>query len=115
MRVVQAGLRAMGFVGEADEIDARWSELKAVGSFAPAPEFAAFYPAGVLDGMVDTALDGFDAAGVRGYRDAPSDSVARVLNQAWSRFWSNPGDFVDWEQRAVDQLLGGSSVSRRAV
>lgn len=115
MRVVLAGLRALGFVGEADEIAARWSELKGVGGFAPAPEFAAFYPAGVLDGMAGTALDGFAAAGVRGYRDAPSDSVARVLNQAWSRFWSNPGDFVDWEQRAVDLLLGGSPVSRRAV
>ena len=108
MSVVLEGLRAIGFEGEAGEIEARWRELKVAGNFVPTPEFAAFYPATVLEGMVDTALAGFDAAGVRGYRDAPSDSVARVLNQGWSRFWSNPTDFVEWEQRAVDQLLGRS-------
>ena len=108
MRVVLAGLRAIGFDDEAGEIEVRWSDLKVAGGFVVAPEFAAFYPAGVLDGMVGTALDGFDAAGVRGYRDAPADSVARVLNQAWTRFWSTPADFVDWEQRAVEQLLARS-------
>ena len=114
MRVVLAGLRTMGFDGEAGEIESRWTELKAAGGFQPAPEFAAFYPTRVLEGMVGTALAGFEAADIRGYLDAPTDSVARVLNQGWSRFWSNPEDFVDWEQRAVDQMLGRSSVSGQA-
>lgn len=72
---------------------------------ANAPEYPAFYPATVLDEIVGTAFGGFQAAGIRCYRDTPTNSVARVLNQAWIRFWSAPADFVDWEQRAVQSLL----------
>lgn len=105
MRVMLVALQATGFEEDTHQIKERWQELKLAGGYAASPEFAAFYPVQVLDEVVTTALSGFDEAGVRGYRNAPSDSVARVLNQAWNRFWSSPTDFVEWEQRAVDQLL----------
>ena len=105
MRVILDGLRALQFDREAMDVERRWEELKSAGGFVAAPEYPAFYPETVLDEIVGTAFGGFQAAGIRSYRDAPTNSVARVLNQAWTRFWSAPADFVDWEQRAVQSLL----------
>ena len=111
MEVMLTGLRIIDVESIASEIKERWNEFKRIGSFTPTPEFSVFYPTSVLEEMVATALRGFKNAGIRGYADVPIDSVPRVLNQAWTRFWSNPTDFGDWEQRAVDSLLTSEDIS----
>ena len=106
MRAILRGLRALGFESDADNIETRWGELKQAGGFVPSAEYAAFYPVTVLNELVGTALHGFEAAELRSYRGAPTNNVAALLNEAWDRFWSSPSDYVDWEQRAVEDLLG---------
>lgn len=105
MRVIIGGLKALHYDVETHDIEQRWTQFKASGGYTPSPEYHLYYPTDVLQAIVEEGIGGFESAGTRGYKDAPSDSVARILNQAWQRFWSDPTGYVAWEQRAVDSLL----------
>jgi len=33
-----------------------------------------------------------------------SDSIVKILNEAWNLFWSNPDTFRDWEEEKIKKL-----------
>ena len=88
---------------EAQAIDAQWEELRKTAAQNESQEFHLAFPQALLRELVDTVATYCSGAGIKAY--APGKMpIAKLLNDAWAKFLSNPKDFRAWEQARVAEL-----------
>lgn len=94
MRLLDAGLRMLGHGREADHVRGEWSALAQLCGDPP-PEHSGAFPSSLLGDIAVTVLPTFSRAGLRGYADdkraqggVNGATVASLLNDAWTTFWS---------------------------
>lgn len=105
MTVILCCLRRTGFIDEANEIEQRWAELVSISGAKPEPEYLRCFPRFLLEELVKEAFDAVDALGCRIATPDCKDEVHLILNQAWTEFWRDPQEYVNWEKTANARLL----------
>jgi len=104
MRVLLNGLARIGFHDDANLISHRWTELSCISGFSPEPEYDRCFPERVLEAIAEKALGGVKGMRCRVASPATTGNVHCILNQAWTKFWSDPKDYAAWEVMAVKEL-----------
>jgi hypothetical protein len=112
MRVILCTLARIGFGEEASTIGIRWNAFLSYVAVNPEPEYHRCFPQELLQEIVDHALKGIQESNLRIARKDTSDPVHRLLNEAWSKFWHDPDNFVDWEKDAVNRLFESRGLSQ---
>lgn len=102
MQALLYGLDLLGYPKESAQIQMRWTEYKTTMQFVKQGEYALAVPDGILQQMVISAFAAVKALPCKLAYPAEQGSVAKVLNNAWTVFWQNPGGFPDWEQEIVN-------------
>lgn len=109
MKLLLKGLEALGFNDEVKQILAKWQSLPVSIKTKPVSEYQYAYPDKLLDDICSIFLDGIRATGFNilapeKLNKLDYGSVILLLNQSWDKFWINPVEFRDWEQKAVNDL-----------
>lgn len=105
MRTMLVTLTKNGFGHEASNIQAHWSSFLSHAGQNPEPEYYRCFPQHLLEEIAELALSGIKASGLRIARADTCDRIHILLNEAWTRFWSDPDNFVEWEKQAVACLF----------
>ena len=115
MRLLDAGLRLLGREHEADHIRNEWG---AMAQFCadPPPGYGHAFPSALLRDIAAAILPTFEREGLRGYSGggrAPGgsgdDTVAGLLNDAWSGFWRDTDcGFRDTEKAMITRLAAAA-------
>ncbi len=95
-------LQRLGWT-EAQDIDAQWEELRKTAAQNEPQEFHLAFPTALLQELVETVASFCSGAGIKTYAPAAMP-IAKLLNNAWAKFLSNPKDFRAWEQARVAEL-----------
>jgi hypothetical protein len=69
------------------------------------PEYRRCFPDTLLSRVEQLAFEGALALGCDLAGPDMKGPGRQVLNEAWRLFWRSPADYVEWEQRAVAQLM----------
>jgi hypothetical protein len=78
----------------------------------PEPEYHRCFPEELLQQIVEHALKGIEATNLRIPKKETSDPVHMLLKEAWSKFWRDPDNCVDWEKHAVTRLFDSCGSSQ---
>jgi|HubBroStandDraft_4_1064222.scaffolds.fasta_scaffold17987_3 hypothetical protein len=111
MRVILCTLARMGFGVEASTIGIRWNSFLSYVALNPEPEYHRCFPEELLQQIVEHALKGIEATNLRIAKKETSDPVHKLLNEAWSNFWDDPDNFVEWEKHAVTRLFNSPGIT----
>jgi hypothetical protein len=104
MRVLLVALRSSGFDNDAAVIEARWRDALLLANSIPAPDYPFCYPDELIRFMVAKAQEGVVEMRCRIAAPATADPIHLLLNEAWTKFWSDPAGYHQWEANAVAQL-----------
>lgn len=109
MRVLIKGLEILGFDEAANRILTVWESFPLVKHYNPDPDYYYAYPDGLLDEIANTVLQGLQESQISvisqdKLRELDDDSIIRLLNEAWIRFWANPDEFREWETNQILRL-----------
>lgn len=104
MRLMLACLRELGMTPAAGEIAAIWNRLLEDAQIKPEPEYMRCFPNPLINRLAETAKSGVEGAGCRFATEGPPGPVQGILNEAWRRFWTEPQEYVRWEQDAIRNL-----------
>jgi hypothetical protein len=104
MRALLAALRLSGFQEDAAGIEARWREVLRLANASPSPNYPFCYPDDLIGFMVTAARQGVAEMQCRMAAPGTADPIHLLLNEAWTKFWSNPASYHQWEKGAVAQL-----------
>lgn len=109
MRAVLLLLRSQGFATEADSITTKWEQATQATGEKAEPEYRRCFPDSLLQKLVEQAVMGVAAMDCRLATRGTTDTIYAILNEAWSRFWSEPAQYPAWEQDAVASLMDAAS------
>ena len=104
MTLILKALSKIGYCKEAESIRSHWLKFIKAFEVTPPAEYRRCYPDDLLDKICDYALEGITDMKCRIASPQTGDKIHTLLNQAWNKFWSNPIKYVEWEERAVEQL-----------
>jgi hypothetical protein len=105
MRVLILMLRkADAFRRDADLIESAWREFCEIMGYRASAEYRQCYSERLLSVVVDAAYRGFNGIGLTAAADNPDAPIVTLLNQAWSAFWTDPGNYQQWEVMRVEEL-----------
>jgi hypothetical protein len=104
MRAILDGLTLTGFDVERRAISSAWTSCVAEVNSKRGADYDSCFRDGLLRRIAELALEGTRAMGVALYSSAQTDSIAGVLNEAWSVFWNNPNDFVVAEKELLKRV-----------
>jgi hypothetical protein len=107
MTVIVSALGKLGFAAEAAEVELRWSELMTRMEEDPPPEFYRCYPDALLGVCVTEALAATREIGCDLASPGSRGQVRTTLHESWKVMWRDPAGYLDWEQRAVEDLHAG--------
>lgn len=105
MRVLLGAMKRMGLHQESVDIQNAWSCFTASLGAEPEPEYFWCYPDELLKKISTYAVSGATKIGVHVFSPSETGTVTSVLNEAWAEFWMHPDSYVQWERRAVENLL----------
>ncbi len=105
MSALLEGLDLLEERSVAAEIESKWQGLLGIAGQVEPPDFHRYYPQRLIQRCVRVAFDGFERMGCRPWPGSEDDGVRILLNEAWSRFWNQPANFVTWERDATRILL----------
>jgi hypothetical protein len=111
MRLMLACLGHLGMASAADEIAAIWSRLLEDAQIRPEPEYMRCFPQTLINLLVVSAKRGVEGAGCRLASDGAAGPIQSILNEAWRRFWTEPQQYVRWEQDAIRNLYHQSTTA----
>jgi hypothetical protein len=97
-------LQHLGFISEASQIDDQWQSLYQISGQQEPQEFRLAFPASLLSKLVEQVTAYCGSVGIRSYKPNTMP-VARLLNQAWSQFLSDPISFDEWEKEHVGKII----------
>ena len=108
MRAILTGLDLLGLGSEVDQIRRQWEELLAVLNQAQDPDYHLAFPDKLIEAIAVEILEGTRALGCelmtpQNLEKQSNSSVAKLLHQAWNRFWEDPGTYTEWEGQQIDQ------------
>jgi hypothetical protein len=103
---IGALLRRLGFDIEADAIDQQWRELVDLAGDTEPPTFRLSYPQQLIEKLAQASVDTCGALGLVPYGklSTGSQTVAALLNEAWTRFRDDPAAYPTWEHRELGIL-----------
>jgi len=108
MRVLENGLKLIGFIPELKEIIDLWEKMPFVTSSAPIHEYQFAYPKPLMKQIAELMLDGMKKSGFSiltpdELRKLDDSAIRKRLNDAWREFWRNP-NYIEWEKRILSDL-----------
>jgi hypothetical protein len=103
-RAMIAALKNMGFAEQVISVSNEWSKLLKLSNASSIPEYWKCYPDHVIDAIANQAKNGVIALGCRIAAPSTNDYVHCLLNRAWDKFWENPKEYNDWENKRVNEL-----------
>jgi len=109
MKILLIGLRKLGFGGEADKIENQWNKMPFISHIEPVNEYQYAYPEELLSDLAKIILKGMSDSGFsiispNTLSTLKSNSVIKLLNEAWDQFWVNPVAFRQWEETSIKRL-----------
>lgn len=102
-RVIALVLDDIGWRIEQQQIESRWRSLiHSIGESEPT-YFRIAYPANLLKDLRQQVKQGLTSLNVSLYSKSLASQgngqeLADLLNQAWSKFWQAPSEYVSWEK-----------------
>jgi hypothetical protein len=106
MRVLIFAMKLLGLQQESVDVHNGWRCFTRSLGVRPEPEYFWCYPDFLLDKISTNAVRGTTDIGVHVFSSSEKGTVTSVLNEAWAQFWAWPGSYVQWEKKAVEELLG---------
>ena len=115
MRLLDAGMRLLGYGREAQRIRKEWDAMAQIHGDPP-PEYGRAFPSPLLQEIAEAVLVALGRSGLRGYSStdmaqgtAGETTVASLLNDAWRGFWDEEdGEFRGRERELVARLAAMS-------
>ena len=107
MRAVLGALRLLGFGDSAHEIETRWNDALRLSDSSGNADYIHCYPDELINSVVEKAIEGVGAMGCRLASEDTDDCIHSLLNGAWRRFWTDPGEYHRWEAEAVKANIVG--------
>ena len=99
MFVLLEVLTRLGYAKVASEIETRWKELITLRGFKNDPNYQLCFPNEILKQFAEEAHTGYRAMNCRCSSVNSGNRVHDLLNEAWTKFWSTPGKYADWEKQ----------------
>lgn len=107
MRAISCMLGKMGHTREQQHLEEVWSEfLTATNNEIPA-NYGTMYPQYIIEELVDNVFNGCRLIDLRIYGDQVAqfnNPVSKIINDAWNKALTDPGDFKVWESAAIEEL-----------
>lgn len=109
MRILLQGLKNLGLIKEADNIQAKWLEVSNFWG-SPTTEYQYAYPNVLLNEISNLTLDGLKESGfslitTNNLIGEKCEEVRSMLNKAWQIFWqTTPEEFRKWEEEQLKKL-----------
>lgn len=104
MKAMLFALQILGFLDEANAIKLKWDELITISGSKPEPEYKRCYPESLLRQIAEVAVTGVNGIGCKVAELRTDTPVYSLLNQAWTEFWKDSKEYIDWERKAVKEL-----------
>lgn len=105
MRAILLTLERIRFSEDATKIAGAWKIATTGLGYREEPEYRLCYPDTLLLRLVEAAVRGTQELGIKFASPTKIGATARLLNEAWKRFWSDPSGFSEWEKVAAKKLL----------
>ena len=109
MRMNIIGLRLLGFVDEAQEIQTKWIEMPFIKLSNPDNEYYYAYSDELMREIALTFLEALRENEFKIFNNAiaekeSNNTIIKILNDAWTYFWENPDEFRNWEEEIFEEL-----------
>ena len=105
MTALLLALERLGFHDDRAAIARRWEEFLQLSGSEVSPEYRRCFPDTLVKRIEHLAFDGTLALGCDLVGPDMKGPGRLLLNEAWKVFWRSPPTYVDWEQRAVADLM----------
>jgi len=108
-RMLLIGLNRLGFKKEASSILSKWNNMPLVLNAEPVVEYQYAYPEDLMKEVAELFLEGlkdgnFSIISPNNLKERNSNSIIKILNDAWNLFWKNPDIFRYWEEKTIQKL-----------
>jgi hypothetical protein len=100
---IEKMLNKMGFSKEAADVNHGWSEMVSVSKQTKPQAFDIQFPVQVLDALV-ASVHGYCLSKKLNAYDPGKQTVAALINAAWTEFMRDPTTFAAWEAKALAEL-----------
>lgn len=104
MTVLLHAMDRLGFHEERAAVTNRWQEFLRLTDSGINAEYRRCFPDTLLSQIEKRAFEGVLTLGCDLAAPDMRGEGRKLLNEAWTRFWRSPADYVDWERQAVLQL-----------
>ena len=109
MRMLLIGLNKLGLNNEAASILSKWNNMPLVLNTEPIVEYQYAYPEDMMKEIAELFLAGVKNGNIsiispKKLEKLSSDSIIRILNEAWTLFWIKPEEFRSWEEKRIQKL-----------
>ena len=112
MNMLILGLKLLGFEDVSRKISEKWKSLPMVANFQPSMYYRYGYPEKLISEVAKFILDGLSNSGFfiispKKLDDLSDDSVIKLLNESWNKFWEKTEDYRKWEEKSIKKLKLG--------
>ncbi|HWY36559.1 MAG TPA: hypothetical protein VNX68_18090, partial [Nitrosopumilaceae archaeon] len=104
MKAMFYGLEMIGFSGSKKEIEAKWEEFKGITGQKKDPEFTIAVPDKLLKLAAEYCLVGTREIKCEIAKADSTKKVYQLLNSSWQQFWLDPGNFHEFEKKALAEF-----------
>lgn len=104
MRALLAALRLGGFDKDAAAIEARWKDALLLANAVPSPDYPFCYSDELIRFTVEKARQGVAEMRCRMAATGATEPIHLLLNEAWTKFWTDPAGYREWEMAEVARL-----------
>lgn len=104
MQTILCGLRLIDFGEAADKIEGRWNELLRISGAVAEPEYQRCFPDDLLAMFAQKAYEATLELKCQIVTPQTDQPIYSLLNKAWDVFWNEPGRYIEWERKAVEEL-----------
>jgi hypothetical protein len=109
MRMLISAMRLLGWNKQADDILTEWNGMPFRRLSKPETEYQYAYPKELMEDIPRILLEGvrecnFHIVDKTELARMDNNSITKILNQAWDRFWESPSDFRSWEEAQIRRM-----------
>src|SRR5262249_30212256 len=101
MKVMLYGLQHLGLTGNIDALQGKWNEIIAISGAKPEPEYRRCFPDPLLRQIAEIGVSGVQGIGCQMAYSGTTTPIYGLLNEAWTKFWTDPTRYIAWERNAV--------------
>jgi hypothetical protein len=108
MKMLDIGLKKIGFNNEAKNILSIWNSMPFVTSSKPIHEYQYAYPTSLMEELAELVLKGINKSGILTINPEQLErledtSIRKTLNEAWKKFWTQ-SNYREWEKTTLKTL-----------